>query len=268
PAIERELREAGLGEFLPAQTYPESFITAVHDPELVDFLRRACESMPVGKSLYPYVFPVRNARRKPREISVLAGYYSIDTFTPIHRNAYPAARRAVDCALAAADEVLAGRRIAYALIRPPGHHAERSLFGGFCYFNNAAIAAERLSHFGKVAILDVDYHHGNGQQEIFWTRADVLTASIHGSPEFAYPYFSGFEDELGEGEGLGRNRNFPLPEEVGGKEYVATLKKALDLIAEFEPAFLVVALGFDPARADPTGTWSLRARDFEENGRR
>jgi acetoin utilization deacetylase AcuC-like enzyme/ribosomal protein S18 acetylase RimI-like enzyme len=200
-------------------------------------------------------------------MSVLAGYYCIDTFTPINANAYPAARRSVDCALTAAREILDGRRIAYALIRPPGHHAERRAFGGFCYFNNNAIAAQYLCAHGKVAILDIDYHHGNGGQDIFYRRSDVLTVSIHGHPRFAYPYFCGFEEERGDGEGEGFNLNIPLQEAVDGNRYRKALSLAIHRIVEFNPQFLVVGLGLDPAKGDPTGTWSLRKKDFKENGR-
>jgi acetoin utilization deacetylase AcuC-like enzyme len=242
-------------------------ILAVHDADFVDYLKRACEQVPEGKSVYPYVFPIRNATRPPKEWSVRAGYYCIDTFTPIHRNAFPAAKRAVDCVLTAADELLAGRQLCYALVRPPGHHAERRSFGGFCYFSNAAVGANYLSRFGRVAILDIDYHHGNGQQDIFYERKDVLTISIHGDPDFAYPYFTGFADECGAGDGTGFNVNFPLPEAQDGSQYRATLRRAIDVLQAFEPAFLVVALGLDPAKGDPTGTWSLLAKDFEQNGR-
>jgi GNAT superfamily N-acetyltransferase len=160
-----------------------------------------------------------------------------------------------------------GRRMAYALVRPPGHHAERRAFGGFCYFNNCALAAQFLRHHGRVALLDIDYHHGNGQQDIFYDRPDVLTVSIHGDPAFAYPYFSGFRDEVGAGEGAGFNLNLPLPEAVDGDRYRRTLAAALRHIAEFEPDFLVVAFGLDTAKGDPTGTWSLTRNDFKLNGR-
>lgn len=257
------------GLFARSQPRPfaDKFITAVHDADLVNYLRRACEEMPEGKSLYPYIFPIRNKTRPPKEPSVLSGYYCIDTFTPINRNAFRAARNGVDCALTAAAEILAGRRIAYALVRPPGHHAERRAFGGFCYFNNNAIAAQYLSSHGRVAILDIDYHHGNGQQDIFYRRADVLTVSIHGHPKFAYPYFTGFEDERGEGEGEGFNYNLPLPEALEANQYAKTLEKAIVRVLAFKPQFLVVALGLDTAKGDPTGTWNLLAKDFETNGR-
>ncbi len=262
-----ELEKSGLFFQLKPREFPEKHIHEVHDPQFTHYLQRACAQMPEGKSLYPYVFPIRNKARPPKEPSVLSGYYCIDTFTPINKNAYLAARRGVDCALTAAQEVLKGRRISYALVRPPGHHAERRAFGGFCYFNNNAIVAQYLSHYGKVAILDIDYHHGNGQQDIFYQRSDVLTVSIHGHPRFAYPYFSGFEDERGQGEGEGFNLNFPMPETVDGEKYRKTLDKALRRIESFDPYFLVVALGLDTAKADPTGTWSMTLRDFEANGR-
>jgi acetoin utilization deacetylase AcuC-like enzyme len=169
--------------------------------------------------------------------------------------------------MTAADALLAGHRVAYALVRPPGHHAERSVFGGFCYFNSAAIAAHYLSAQGKVAMLDVDYHHGNGQQNIFYERADVLTVSIHGHPKFAYPYFSGFEDERGKHAGEGFNVNVPLPEIVDGRRYHKELGRVLERIKDFGPTVLVVPLGLDPAKGDPTGTWSLSADDFQQNGR-
>jgi acetoin utilization deacetylase AcuC-like enzyme len=182
-------------------------------------------------------------------------------------NAYHAARWGVNCALTAADSILEGNRIAYVLTRPPGHHAERFVFGGFCYFNNAAIAANYLSEYGKVAILDIDYHHGNGQQQIFYERRDVLTISIHGHPSFAYPYFSGFRDEKGKNDGLGYNFNFPLKEEINGIEYRETLKKTLTIVEKFKPEFLIVALGLDTAKGDPTGTWTLSPKDFYLNGK-
>lgn len=276
PAIRRELERLGVFEPTPLRRFGRAPIDAVHDPEFVDYLERVCAQLPTKRSVYPYVFPVRNAGRMPDDLETRAGWYCIDTFTPLHRNVWAAATDAVDCALTGAAMLLeAPARLAYALVRPPGHHAERKSFGGFCYLNSAAIAAHHLATHGtsggehrKIAMLDVDYHHGNGQQEIFWSRGDVLTVSIHGHPRFAYPYFTGFEDERGEGAGEGANVNLPLPEHVDGAAYDLALARALDAVRAFRPSHLVVCLGLDGGHGDPTGTWSLRAGDFERNGRR
>ncbi|MEZ4448370.1 MAG: histone deacetylase family protein [Nannocystaceae bacterium] len=266
-AIERELERTPLFARIAPRSFPKAPIYEVHDRAFVDYLQKVCSGLPEGRSVYPYVFPLRNAARMPDDLPVRAGYYCIDTFTPLHHNAWAAARRAVDCALTATARVIDGSRIAYALVRPPGHHAERRAFGGFCYLNSAAIAAQQLSKLGPVAMLDLDYHHGNGQQEIFYDRADVFTASIHGHPRFAYPYFSGFDDEVGVGEGVGKNLNLPLPERIDGRHYLTHLRRALAAVRAFGPRFLVLCLGLDTAKGDPTGTWSLGADDFEANGR-
>ncbi|SLM28165.1 Histone deacetylase superfamily protein [Desulfamplus magnetovallimortis] len=266
-SILSEIEKTGLFDIMETEAFPDTHIHGIHDADYLAYLVSACEETAEGKSLYPYVFPIRNKTRPPRETTVLPGYYCIDTFTPINRNAYPAARGGVDAALTAAKALLEGRRVSYALVRPPGHHAERRAFGGFCYLNNTAIAAQFLREHGRVAILDIDYHHGNGQQDIFYNRSDILTVSIHGHPAFAYPYFTGFEDEVGADEGEGFNLNIPLEEAVNGEEYVKALSRALRRISDFEPDFLVVALGLDTARHDPTGTWSLTPSDFRMNGR-
>jgi acetoin utilization deacetylase AcuC-like enzyme/GNAT superfamily N-acetyltransferase len=266
-AILEELDKTELFHKIAPRRFSEKYIYAVHDDQFVDYFKKVCANLEPGQSIYPYVFPIRNMARPPKELPVRAGYYCIDNFTPINRNAYLAARRAVDCALTAAKQILGGYRLAYALVRPPGHHAERRSFGGFCYFNSAAIAAEYLSVYGKTAILDIDYHHGNGSQVIFYERPDVLTISIHGHPSFAYPYFSGFADEKGEGAGRGYNINIPLPEKVNGEGYRKVLDKALKRLARFLPRFLIVSLGLDTAKEDPTGTWSLEAKDFEAIGK-
>ncbi len=251
---------------IPPQHFSERIIKEVHDGAFVEYLKRVCNRIEKGRSVYPYVFPIRNAARPPKELPIRAGYYCIDTFTPLNKHAYTAAKRAVDCSLTAARAVLQGYRTAYALVRPPGHHAERRSFGGFCYFNSASVAAQFLSAHGRVAVLDIDYHHGNGTQDIFYNRADVLTVSIHGDPSFAYPYFSGFRDEKGVGNGSGFNVNIPLDEEVDGEKYRKSLSGALKRINVFRPKFLVVSLGLDTAKGDPTGSWSLSPEDFEKNG--
>ncbi len=266
-SIRREIDRTGLFDLRDPGHFSERHIKAVHDADFVEYLRKVCTHVGPGESVYPYVFPVRNATRPPKELPIRAGYYCIDTFTPLNRNAYLAARRAVDCALTAADAILRGHRLAYALVRPPGHHAERRVFGGFCYFNSAAVAAHYLCRHGRVAVLDVDYHHGNGTQNIFYERPDVLTASLHGHPRFAYPYFSGFADERGTGPGEGYNLNVPLAEHISCEEYREALSDVLKRIRRFAPRFLVLALGLDPAKGDPTGTWEFTARDFAANGR-
>jgi len=256
-------------ERLKVRNFGEGPIRAVHDADFVNYLRNICQDLPKGEMVYPYVFPIRRTDRPPHDRSIRAGYYCIDTFTPLSRDAYKAARSAVNVALSGAEAILAGNPLVYSLCRPPGHHAERDTYGGFCYFCNAAIAAQYLrARHDRVAILDIDYHHGNGAQDIFYNRPDVLTISIHGHPSFAYPYFSGFADETGEGEGEGFNHNLPLPEHVQDARYLEELDEALKLVRLFRPDALVVPLGLDIAKADPTGTWSLTPEGLFEVGRR
>jgi acetoin utilization deacetylase AcuC-like enzyme/ribosomal protein S18 acetylase RimI-like enzyme len=256
-------------ERLPIRNFGETPIRAVHDADFVNYLRNFCQELPAGEMVYPYVFPIRRTDRPPRDRSRRAGYYCIDTFTPLSRDAYKAARSAVNVALSGAEALLNGQQLVYSLCRPPGHHAERDTYGGFCYFCNGAIAAQYLvQKLGRVAVLDVDYHHGNGTQDIFYNRSDVLTISIHGHPSFAYPYFSGFADEVGEGEGKGFNHNLPLAEEVHDARYLEALDDALALVKKFKPEALVVSLGLDIAKADPTGTWSVTREGLYEIGRR
>lgn len=253
-------------EFVKPVKHSEAHITAIHDSDFVHYLQVVCQGLDEKEMVYPYVFPIRLRERRPVDQEVQAGYYCIDTFTPLTRNAYIAARAAVDCALTGADLLRQGPQLVYAICRPPGHHAERRVYGGFCYFNNAAIAAHFLSAHGTVAVLDVDFHHGNGTQDIFYDRADVLTISIHGDPSYAYPYFAGFTDERGEGAGEGFNHNFPLAEGIGDDEYMQTLGQALALIERFAPRFLVVSLGLDIAKGDPTGAWIISPQGLERIG--
>ncbi|HEY5674124.1 MAG TPA: histone deacetylase family protein [Malonomonas sp.] len=265
-SILKEIEKLSLFEKIPVADYPEKHIRAVHCADYINYFKRMCQTLEPGKSVYPYVFPLRNVARPPKEMAVRAGYYCIDTFTPLNQNAWNAAKRAVDCALSCADRLLEGTKLAYALVRPPGHHAEYNAFGGFCYFNSAAVAAHYLSRYGRVAILDLDYHHGNGQQTIFYRRNDVLTMSLHGHPSFAYPYFSGFEDEKGEAEGEGFNLNYALPEQLNGDQYLKHLQRALKKVAAYKPVYLILSLGLDTAKGDPTGTWSLAPKDFTAVG--
>jgi acetoin utilization deacetylase AcuC-like enzyme/GNAT superfamily N-acetyltransferase len=268
PAILDELNKTRLFTRIEPRHTPEILIKRVHAADYVDYLREACAHLPAGKSIYPIIFPVRNQTRPPRDLELRLGYYCTDTFTPLHRNVWPAARGAVDCAVTGARALFEGFHLAYALVRPPGHHAERRVFGGFCYLNAAAVAAEYLSGFGQVAVLDLDYHHGNGTQDIFYERADVLTASIHGAPPTVYPHFAGFADETGAGAGAGANLNVPLPERISAETYGQALAQVLRRIREFGANYLVVALGLDTAQADPTGSWPLKPSDFFAIGER
>jgi acetoin utilization deacetylase AcuC-like enzyme/GNAT superfamily N-acetyltransferase len=253
-------------EQAPRRRHGLAPVRAVHDPNLVHYLEAACEQIKPDGLVYPEVFPIRRPDRRPRELASRAGYFCVDTFTPLTRNAWPAARAAADAALTGADILLAGERFAYALCRPPGHHAERAVYGGFCYLNNAAIAAHALSAHGKVALLDIDYHHGNGSQDIFYDRSDVYTLSIHGTPNLSYPHFAGFDDERGESAGKGYNMNFPLRRGVDDDRYMEVLGEALRIIRRFNPAHLVLSLGFDIMGGDPTGSFTVTPRGMGRIG--
>ncbi|MDZ4714855.1 MAG: histone deacetylase family protein [Cytophagales bacterium] len=265
--ILKELRKTTFFEHLETKQFPEKLLEEVHDKAYLRFLKKICKLIGTSETRYGDVFPIRNPARLPKDIELQIGYYCIDTSTPLNANAYIAARAAVNCALTAAEAVHEGKHFAYALVRPPGHHAERKYFGGFCYLNSSAVAAQYLSKQGRVALLDIDYHHGNGQQEIFYHRADVFTVSIHGDPEYAYPNFTGFADEQGEAAGAGYNLNIPLPRSVGGRAYHKALSLALTAIRNYKPSSLVIALGLDIAKGDPTGTWTLTPDDFFQNGK-
>ncbi len=256
-AILEGLEPTGLFDRLTVRRHGEGAIRAVHDADYVRYLKAVCEKLAATRPIYPYVFPIRRPERRPKDLAMRAGYYCIDTFTPLDRNAYLAAREAVDVALTAAEALLAGRRVVYALCRPPGHHAGRRTFGGFCYFNNAAVAAHVLAATGPVAVLDIDYHHGNGTQDIFYERSDVLTLSIHCHPNEGYPYFSGFADETGAADGRGFNRNYPLSEGADEATWMAAFGRALERIERFGAMFLLLALGLDMLRGDPTGSFAL-----------
>jgi acetoin utilization deacetylase AcuC-like enzyme len=266
-SIMNSIGNSGIFNSIKVEKFPEKYIRQIHNNDLVDYLKNAGKNFPKGNSVYPYIFPIRNANLRPKDVNVLAGYFCIDTFTPIHHNVWKAATGAVDCALSCASKIIEHGGLAYALVRPPGHHAESKVFGGFCYLNTAAIAANYLSKLGKVAILDIDYHHGNGQQEIFYKRKDVLTVSIHGHPSTTYPYFCGFRKEKGEGEGIGFNINYPVDEGLTADHYRKVLAEALQKISSFKPTWLVVCFGLDTAKGDPTGTLSFGVRDFEQNGK-
>ena len=231
-------------------------IAAVHTAEYLDFLRsiyprwRRIEG--AGPEVIPNIHPAARGDGYPKSAVGQAGYHQADTACPIGAHTWESAYWSAQTAVAGAEALLAGARAVYALSRPPGHHAFADLAGGFCFLNNAAIAAERLRRAGRrPAILDVDVHHGNGTQGVFYARGDVLTVSIHADPARFYPFFWGHAQERGEGAGRGANLNLPLARGTGDEDYLRTLDTALARIDAFGCDALVVALGLDAHVADP-----------------
>jgi len=273
--ILRAIREVQLGSVGTPQDHGIEPILAIHAPDYIEFLKSAFErnTALVGEPipLYPEIFPTRQVVRQANGLLGVTGYYAMDADSPILAHTWEAAYWSAQCALTAADIVRAGEETVYALCRPPGHHAARDMYGGFCYLNNAAIAARYLQKMTqpdiRIAILDIDYHHGNGTQMIFYSDPTVLFCSLHGHPDIAYPYYSGMGDELGERAGEGYNRNWPLPRGTGGREYLAALAEALDLIRGYLPHYLVVSAGFDTSAGDPYGDFLLTPDDLHAIGR-
>lgn len=266
---------AGLGAFDEARDFGLSPILAVHDGAYVEFLRTAWQRWTAagrdGQAL-PFTFAARGLRHDvpPEDIDGLLGYYGFDAGSPIVAGTWEAAYGAAQAALTGAALLGEGERAAFALVRPPGHHAGRSCFGGYCFLNNAAIAAQALRDAGhaRVAVLDVDYHHGNGTQDIFWERGDVQVVSLHADPRQEYPYFLGHADERGAGAGLGATLNLPLPWGTGWEDYAAALETGCAAVADFGASALVVSLGVDTWEGDPISRFTLRHDDYYKIGRR
>jgi acetoin utilization deacetylase AcuC-like enzyme len=267
------VRTVGLGEVIAPTHFGLPPILRVHDAQFVEFLSVAWADWVAAGNLgeaIPDCWPARRmAQRRPNAISGRLGYYAMAGETSISAGSWEAARAAADVALTAAARLHSGARAAFALCRPPGHHAARDLYGGYCFLNNAAIAAQFLRDQGaaRVAILDVDFHHGNGTQDIFYDRADVLYVSLHGDPADAFPYFSGYADETGAGAGTGYTVNRPLPPATEFSAWAAALVGALERIRRFAPEALVVSLGVDTFAGDPISFFKLQSADFSTYGR-
>ncbi|PKO40832.1 MAG: acetylpolyamine amidohydrolase [Betaproteobacteria bacterium HGW-Betaproteobacteria-3] len=255
-----------------------SVLAQVHTARYLRFLEGAwaqwlaIDADNAGRQPFPSVWPVRTLRSdvEPANFTARLGLYSMDNGAPLVEGTWQAAKAGADAAASAAALLLAGERSVFCCTRPPGHHAGADFMGGFCFLNNAAVAAQALRQGGaqRVAVLDVDYHHGNGTQSIFYDRADVLFASLHGDPRTEYPFYLGHTDETGEGAGHGFNLNLPLPAGSPVHDWFAALDVALSRIMVFRADALVVSLGLDAFAGDPISTFQLEAADFLRLGQR
>lgn len=259
---------AAIGETELPRDFGLAPIAAVHTPEYLEFLQSAhTEWLAAGRTgdALPYVWPVRRRRDLRLErIDARLGRFSFDATTPVTAATWSSAYAGAQAALGATHAVLDGADASFALCRPPGHHAGADYMGGYCYLNVAAIAAQSARDRGlaRVAILDIDYHHGNGTQDIFWDRGDVLYVSLHADPATDYPFYWGHADERGEGEGDGATLNLPLPRGTGVDPYRRALATALRAIEDFAPEFIVVSFGADTFAGDPICGFELATEDY------
>ncbi len=275
------VRQEKLGEVIAPKDFGLAPVLRVHDPAFLNFLEHCWEDWVAaggeGEAL-PNIWPTRTLSEKhiPKHIDGKLGYYALAAETSISEGTWEAARAGTDVVLTAAEQLLTGTngqdegRAAFALCRPPGHHAAADQYGGYCFLNNAAIAAQfaRDQGVARVAVLDVDFHHGNGTQNIFYRRDDVFFASLHGDPMEAFPHFLGHADEFGEGAGEGFNLNRPLPPGTDYLRWRDALDEALERIAGFRPGLLVVSLGVDTFEEDPISFFKLKSDDFADYGAR
>lgn len=258
--------EAGCEHIEPTDT-GLALVSAVHTPDYIRFLkniyRRWQNIDNASLEVVPNIHPDRRDGSYPTSEAGQAGYHMADTACPISSETFNAVVKSAHCAGTAAQLVLDGDSATYALCRPPGHHAFRDMAGGFCYLNNSAIAAQQLrSRYNRVAIIDVDLHHGNGTQDIFYARDDVFTASIHADPIDFYPFHWGYADERGRDQGFAYNLNVPLPRKAGDDAFIAGLDHLLETVELFSPEAIVVALGLDASIDDPFGGLSVSTDGF------
>jgi acetoin utilization deacetylase AcuC-like enzyme len=270
-SILKALKSTSWAEILPPDDFGLEPILQVHTARYLDYLKDAYKqwmkfSVEKDMAFIPYKPGFKPTSTRFDKVPDQDGFFMTDMYVPVNEHTYPAAIAAANCALSASRIIATQKGVAFALCRPPGHHAGVEICGGFCYLNNAAIAAQWLSSHGKVAILDIDYHTGNGTQSIFYERADVLTISLHADPVWEYPSFAGFAHETGSGAGKGFHHNFPLPHQTDDSLYLKTLDKALQLIITYSPNFLVVSAGFDTFKGDPLGDFTLSRNGFPRIG--
>ncbi len=270
--VMNQIEARDLGPVMAPREFGMAPILAIHDAGFIDFLQTAVDEWEAegfkGEAL-PTCWPARRmSSRKPTFIDGKLGYYALASETSLSRGTWEAAYSSAQVALTAAELVDNGARGAFALCRPPGHHAAHDLYGGYCFLNNAAIAAQYFRDQGaeRVAILDVDFHHGNGTQDIFYARDDVLFISLHGDPDDAFPHFLGHAEETGKGAGAGFTRNYPMKPGTGFGVWRENLARALAQIAEFAPQKLVVSLGVDAFEHDPISFFKLASDDFTTMG--
>ena len=273
--IRSRIDVVGLGSVQEPDEHDLSTAKKVHAPDYIDFLPTVWpewEKSGRGGTAMPSTWPTRGLRGDvpPATIEAKLGYYSFDAGATFVKGTWDAIKSSHDTALTAAGLVGNGERAAFALCRPPGHHAGSGFMGGYCFINNAAVAAQWFRDRGaaRVSILDVDYHHGNGTQEIFYSRADVQVVNLHGDPMQEYPYFLGHADERGEEEGEGFNHNFPMPWGTSWAEWSAALDRGCELIAGYAPDIVIVSLGVDTFERDPISRFRLRTDDYPRIGRR
>ncbi|MEM1154813.1 MAG: histone deacetylase family protein, partial [Pseudomonadota bacterium] len=266
--IIRAVRRVEFGPIESPSTFSMDPVLAVHDADFVAFLETAWEEWQrsgyKGEAIAT-VWPARRMRcRVPRFIEGKVGYYSLAAETSITDGTWSAAVSSKDVALSGAEGLVNGEKGIFSLCRPPGHHAAKDLYGGYCFLNNAAISAQYLLDNGarRVAILDIDFHHGNGTQDIFYDRKDVMFCSLHGDPEDAFPHFLGYADETGSGEGAGYNHNYPMPPGTGFAQWQRTLAVALNEISDYSPEYVVISLGVDTFENDPISFFKLTSKDF------
>lgn len=267
------IREHDFGEIVPPQVFGEDRYLRLHAPDYLDFLKTVWGEWQAagggGSNARPDTFVGAGMRHADTENIVgRLGRYSFDATSPFVAGSWQAIRTSANVALTGAEIIKGSERFAFAACRPPGHHATETYCGGYCYLNNNALAAQSLLDSGasRVAILDVDYHHGNGTQSLFYARNDVLTISLHADPRLEYPFFLGYADEPGDGKGHGFNVNYPLPFGTGWDTYRPALEDALGYVRRFSPDALVVALGLDTFAGDPTTHFEITTDDFARMG--